>query len=321
MKVLLMKAGVVRAALAALVLYWLAMPGPARAQAPVQVLAPASALLKDGGMVQFCGDGALCRLNKHPAAVGKVREIVAGDFISGAAASWIALGERAVSLCYLPAKTGAITCAPIVNGPDFAKGTQISYISFEDGTHTLKFAARNGNDANWEANYSPYPFMAGLGTATELLKQHATRHSNGHGNGKLSNPALASGKGTDLCAVGDNGGVTCTGNDTAIESGAAATAGEAAGSGAERAPIDLAGQPPEPNTITTVETGNGAQAPYQRCAAAMDEQVKSCDLSNNALSEKAQYACMTAAQAHFQECMAGRQADRHVDGLRPAGGR
>ncbi|WP_426195300.1 hypothetical protein [Massilia sp. DWR3-1-1] len=317
MKVLSMNAGAVRAALAALVFYVLAGPGPARAQAPVQAAAPASAVLKDGGMVQFCGDGAPCRLNKHPAAVGKVREIVAGDFINGAATSWIALGERAVSLCYLPAKTGAITCAPIVNGPDFAKGTQISYISFEDGRHTLKFSARNGNDASWEANYSPYPFMAGLGTATELLKQHATRH----GNGKLPNPALASGKGTDLCAIGDNGGVTCTGNDTPVDSSAPATAGEAAGVSAERASLELAGAPPEPNTITTVETGIGTQAPYQRCAAAMDEQVKSCDLSNNALSEKSQYACMTAAQAHFQECMAGRQADRHGDGLRPAGGR
>ena len=284
------------------------------ARAQGRVAEPAGVTLKEGNVLQFCESGSTaqqrCQLNRHPAAAGKVREIVVGDFVSAAPASWIALAERAVSLCYLNGASGAITCAPIANGADFARATRITSISLDDGSHTLKFSARGGNQAGWEANYSPYVFMTSLSAAAELLTQHAARHAGDKGS--LSNPASANGGGADVCALSEGGGVTCTGTDGQVPAGNGGAGRKAlAQRSAYRVPADQS----DPNTITTVETGKddsgGEAAPDRQCDAAMNEQIASCNDMGRRFGDRSRQACVNAAESNFQECRAGPRGDRN----------
>lgn len=294
--------------------------------AAASAAAPAAAVsLQQGGIVQFCGPDARCRQNRHPAAAGKVREIVAGNFVAAAPASWIALGERAASLCYLNGPSGAITCAPIANGADFARATRISSVGLGDGSHTLKFAARNGNQASWEANYSPYLFMASLSAAADLLSRHASRHDGARES--LSNPVSANGGGADLCALGDGGGVTCTGTD-----GEAAPPETAKPNPlAQRSSYQPQAAPSDPNHIATVETGVGSGSsagavsgagmgggnwsgagpatPDRQCAAAMNEQIASCNDLGRRFGDRSRQACVGSAESNFQECRGAPRGD------------
>lgn len=283
---------------------------------------PAAAVsLQQGGIVQFCAPDARCRQNRHPAAAGKVREIVAGNFVAAAPASWIALGERAASLCYLNGASGAITCAPIANGADFARATRISSVGLGDGSHTLKFAARSGNQASWEASYSPYLFMASLSAAADLLSRHAAQHDGARDS--PGNPPSANGGGADLCALGNGGGVTCTGTD-----GEAAPAETArANPLARRSDYQLPAAQSDPNHIATVETGAGAgsaagsggsmaggnwsgadrsgagpAAPDRQCTAAMNEHIASCNDLGRRFGDRSRQACVGSAESNFQEC-------------------
>jgi hypothetical protein len=296
------------AAVAGILLCLAAMP----ARAQERVTQATAVTLKDGNMLQVCEAGGSCQLNRHPAAAGKVREIVAGDFVNAAQASWIALAERAVSLCYLNGASGAITCAPIANGADFARATRISSVSLDDGSHTLKFAAKNGNQAGWEANYSPYVFMSSLSAAADMLTQHAARHAGSKAN--LSNPAAANGDGADLCASSAGGGVTCTGTDAQAPAGNSAGAGAVVGQkvvaqrSAYPVPVDQA----DTTTITPVEVGKaaatGGTSPNRACDGAMNEQIAACNDMGRRFGERSREACINAAESNFQECQSAPRA-------------
>ena len=294
----------------------LCLAAPARAQE--RVAEAAGVTLKDNNVLQFCEAGGACHLNRHPAAAGKVREIIAGDFVNAAPASWIALAERAVSLCYLNGGSGAITCAPIANGADFARATRISSVSLDDGSHTLKFAARGGNQAAWEASFSPYQFMASLSASAGLLTQHAARHADSKPG--TSNPASANGGGADVCALGEGGGVTCTGTDAQApaENGAGAGAGQNVI--AQRSAYRVSADQSDPNAIATVETGKDEAAggaarekprdvPLNRqCDAAMNEQIASCNDMGRRFGDRSRQACVNAAESNFQECRSVQRA-------------
>lgn len=260
---------------------------------------PPGAVLKDGNQVEFCAEGASCRISKHPVAVGTVRQIVPGDFISAAQASWIALSDRSVNLCYLAASTASITCTPVANGSELIKGTQIEYLDLDDGTRTLRFSPKPGDKATWRANYNPYPFMSGISAAAEVLQKHAVRHRSG--NPTYANTMLGGGGGADFCAFIDGGGITCTG-----------TQGEAAREdtydGGNRAASTASIVPPtrqaDPNAIATVYTGKSERPTLQNCTTAAIAQMKECNDPRKNLGDEAHRACVDEADSTLQECKA-----------------
>lgn len=276
-----------------------AASGLPQARVPNNYVAPTGATLKEGGLVEYCGEGAACRTGRHPVAAGAVRQIVPGDFISAAPASWIALSDRTVSVCYLAASTAAITCTPVANGSELAKGTQIAYVDLDDGTRTLKFTAKAGNNGAWETNFNPYPFMSGVSAAAEVLQKHAARHRSG--NPTYDNAVLESGAAADVCAFVEGGGITCTGTggDALRDNGR----GIGYSTGRSTAAGAAAARQADPNTVTTVYADRSRHPTFQDCTNAVIAQMKECNGSRN-MSEEANRICVANADADLQDCMA-----------------
>lgn len=273
-----------------------------QARAPNNLAPPLGAALKEGGLVEFCAEGAGCRTSKHPIAAGTVRQIVPGDFVKAAQASWIALSDRAVNLCYLAASNASITCTPVANGAELTKGTQIAYVDLEDGTRTLRFASKLDDKAAWDANFNPYPFMSGVSAAAEVLQKHAARHRSG--NATYANTMSVGGG--DVCAFIDGGGITCTSTDgEAVHEEADSSAIRA---GASAAPIAAPNAAPipqaDPNAITTVYTGKSERPTLQVCTTAVVAQMKECNGPRKKAGEEAHRTCVANAESNLQECMA-----------------
>jgi hypothetical protein len=272
---------------------------------------PSGAVLKDGSLVEYCaGDGA-CTTSQHPIAAGPVRQIVPGDFVGAAQASWIALSNRAVNLCYLAASTAAITCTPVANASELSKGTQIAYVDLDDGTRTFRFTAKAGDKATWEANFDPYPFMTGVSAAAEVLHKHAARNRGGNAN--YTGPLLGGGGGADVCAFIDGGGATCTGSPGQAAREVADGSGEGGGNSAGApgtllvAPAAAVGAPPrqsDPNAVTTVYTAKSERPTLQACTNSVIAEMKECKDPRKKMGESARGACVANAESNLEECMA-----------------
>lgn len=261
---------------------------------------PSGAVLKNGNLVEFCADGGGCRTSRHPLAAGTVRQIVPGDFIRAAQASWIAMGDRAVNLCYLADTTAAITCTPIANGAELTKGMQVEYLDLDDGSGTLRFSPKAGDRTTAKATYNPYPFMSGVSAAAEILQKHAARHRGA--NATYAHAVLGGGGGADVCAFADGGGVTCTGtqgeapreeSDHGADRGAAAPAAFAA-----------AARQPDPYAIATVNTGRRERPTLQSCTTAAITQMKECNDPRKNLGDEGHRACLADSESTLQECTA-----------------
>jgi hypothetical protein len=276
-----------------------AASGAGQARIPNNYAQPTGVTLKDGGLVEFCAEGAACRTGRHPIAAGDVRQIVPGDFISAAPASWIALSDRTVSLCYLAGSTSTVTCTPVANGSELAKGTQIAYVDLDDGTRTLKFTPKSGDKATREATFNPYPFMSGVSAAAEVLQKHAARHRSG--NATYDNTVLEGGGDADVCAFVE-GGMTCT--STGGEAARDDAHGGAYRAGPPAATIAARTRRPDPNAITTVYAGKNEQPTFRACTNAVIAQMKECNGSRNNMGEEANRACVANADTNLQECMA-----------------
>lgn len=255
-------------------------------------------VLKDGGRVEFCAEGAGCRTGKHPDAVGTVRQIVPGAFISAAPASWIALSDRSVNLCYLAASAASITCTPVANGAELTKGTQIDYLDLDDGTRTLRFSPKQGDRAGGKGNFNPYPFMVGIGEAAEGLQKHAARQRTG--NASYSNASLG-GRGGDVCEFVIGGGITCTsvGGEAVRED-----AEDGAGRGAPVRAVAAQARQTDPYAITPVNTGRSERPTLQNCTAAANTRMNQCNDPRNDLGYEAHQACMADAESSLRECKA-----------------
>ena len=252
-------------------------------------------VLKEGGRVEFCSEGAGCRMGKHPDAVGLVRQIVPGAFISAASASWIALSDRLVNLCYLAASSASVTCTPIANGAELTKGTQIEYQDLDDGTRTLRFSPKQGDRATGKASFNPYPFMVGVGEAADVLQKHAARQRSG--NATYANASIGGRDGADVCEFVIGGGVICTsGGDEEVYDGG----GRVAASAAMPAQQRLA----DPNAIATVQTGRSDRPTPQRCTNSANAQMSQCNDPRNNLGYEAHQACMADAESDLRECKA-----------------
>ncbi|MDL2355159.1 MAG: hypothetical protein QFF03_07875 [Pseudomonadota bacterium] len=266
---------------------------------------PPGAVLKDNGLVEFCADGAGCRTAKHPIAAGAVRQIVPGDFVRPAQASWIALSDRAVNLCYLAAGSASITCTPVANGVELTKNTQVAYVDLADGARTLKFTSKPDDKAAADTNFNPYPFMTGVSAAAEVLQQHAARHR-GANAAYANTVSISSG---DVCAFIDGGGITCTSTDgEAAHDGANGNATRAADATPLAAP-NLAPNaapipPPDTNAIATVYTGKSERPTPEACTTAVIAQKKECNGPRNKMSNEARRTCVANAESTLQECMA-----------------
>ncbi|WLI87402.1 hypothetical protein Q4S45_11650 [Massilia sp. R2A-15] len=258
---------------------------------------PARVALKDGGRVEFCADGAACRSGKHPDAVGTVRQIVPGDFVSAAPASWIALSDRSVNVCYLAAAAASVTCTPVANSAELTKGTQIEYLDLDDGTRTFRFSPKQGDRASWKASYDPYPFMSGISAAAEVLQKHAARRRNG--NATYANTAL--GGGGDVCAFIDGGGITCTSTDGEAVRDDTYNGGNRVSAAA---PVAASARQTDQYAINTVETGRSERPTLQNCTAAANRQMNDCNNPRNNLGYEAHRACMADAESNLQECKA-----------------
>lgn len=276
----------------------LASSGPAAGQprAPSNYAPQNNVALKDGGVVEVCAEGADCITARHPIAAGKVRQIVTGDFINTAQASWLAMSERTVNLCYL-GSSASITCTPVPTGRELAKGTQIAYVDLDDGTYTLKFTHKGGDKAAWEANFDPYPFMSGVSTAAEVLQKHAARH---RGSDVTYANTLRSGGNGDVCTSID-GAAACT----SAGSDAPRDDVRASASRASPAPAAIAARArtADPYAVATVNTGRSERPSFQACTNTVIAQMKECNAPRNGTDEEARRACVENADANLQECM------------------
>lgn len=271
-------------------------PAAGQPRAPSNYAPQNSVALKDGGAIEFCEEGAECITVRHPIAAGKVRQIVTGDFINTAPASWLAVSDRTVNLCYLGSST-SVTCTPVPNGRELAKGTQITYVDLDDGTYTLKFTNKGGDKAAWEANFDPYPFMSGVSAAAEVLQKHAARH---RGNNATYANTLRSGGNGDVCALID-GAAACTsaGGDAPRED-VRATASRASPAPAA---LHARARAADPYAVATVNTGRNERPSFQACTNSVIAQMKECNAPRNGMNEEAHRACVENADANLQECM------------------
>jgi hypothetical protein len=276
-----------------------AAPAAGQASASKKYAPSTDVILKDGGLLEFCEEGAECVTARHPIAAGRVRQIVPGDFISAATASWIAVSDRAVSLCYLGPSAALVTCTPVANGSDLAKGTQIVYVDLDDGTYTLKFTSKGGDRAAWEANFNPYPFMSAVSAAAEVLQKHAARHRSSNAN--YADSLLGGGANADVCSVIDGGGVACTSTGVeAVRDDVRASASRSSPPGLAAAPR---ARPTDPYAVATVNTGRSERPTFQACTNAVIMQMKECNGPRNGTDERAHRTCVENADANLQECM------------------
>lgn len=274
--------------------------GAGQGRVPNSYAEPTGAALIDGGLVEFCAEGAACRTGRHPIAAGTVRQIVPGDFINAAPASWIALSDRTVSLCYLAASAASVTCTPVANGSELTKGTQIAYVDLDDGTRTLKFTPKAGDKAAWQANFNPYPFMSGVSAAAEVLQKHAARHRSD--NAAYDNTVLEGGGDADVCTFVEGGGITCTGTGREDARDDAHRIGYR--TGRPTATVAARTRPADSAAVTTVYAGrNVERLTFQACTNAVIAQMKDCNRSRN-MGEEANRACVANADADLQDCMA-----------------
>ena len=278
-----------------------AAPAAGQASASKHYAPSTGPVLKDGSLLEFCGESAECVTTRHPIAAGRVRQIVPGDFIGAATASWIAVSDRAVSLCYLGPSSALVTCTPVANGSELAKGTQIVYVDLDDGTYTLKFASKGGDRAAWEANFNPYPFMSAVSAAAEVLQKHAARHRSSNAN--YADSLLGGGANADVCSVIDGGGVACTSTGVEVardDVRASASASRAGPPGIAAAPRARAA---DPYAVATVNTGRSERPTFQACTNAVIVQMKECNGPRNRTDEGVHRTCVENADANLQECM------------------
>jgi hypothetical protein len=144
------------------------------------------------------GDG----VHRLPKSVGNVHRILKGDFVKGAPTSFIAFGEKRISLCYKTHEP-TVTCTPVVSS-SVLKDIQVSTF-VQNGISYLRLTHRPGTKKESASlRRADKNFVRNFGIAVGVLQRHSTRES---GPGSNSSFVAEGGGG---CSLDEDGNVTCT---------------------------------------------------------------------------------------------------------------